>query len=183
MIHRTMCLVLLLASQSWGGGPLLYPQGAWVSISVAADDVLYCTRVPAPQGGSFTKLAARVTAGVASDVCGIGIYPDSDGGTALGTVNAACTAAANISGTGLSISLTAGVVYRLCYCALTAAGVNWVGARELVTSSINRTHQLRNAVTLGHGTAFQGCSGGVPPSTTGALTATVTVGTVQLLLE
>ena len=128
-------------------------------------------------------MAVRLSSGGAGATCGVAIYPDSDGGSSIASFSASCTGSGVISSTSLSFSLVAGDIYRLCYCGSSGTSPTWNVAREIATSGINRTDQLRNAVTTGHGTAANSCSTGVPPSTTGTITAGTAAGTVQTVLE
>lgn len=185
MTRVLACWLALVATTS--AGQLPWPQAATDGSGThATANTLYCTRRAAEQTITVTAIYAMSTDGNAS-TCGFGVYEDTDDtGSAhvLASASASCANAANtvVGATSLSLTLTAGVIYRVCGCA-SVANVTFLRPVDVGTSSILRTEQLRNSVTTTHGTADgQPCSSGVPPDRTGALTSTSALSTGSLTL-
>lgn len=140
--------------------------------SFGAANRLQCGRLPARHGvANATKLAVAFTNGSTALTCGIAVYPDTDGGTVLLSHSGPCPLNATdvVSVTGLTpASLTADVTYRWCVCA-TSTVVTY-----LAPFARDRVSTLANAFETVNGYGANACVAGVPPSTTGALTATTT---------
>lgn len=94
------------------------------------------------------------------------VYPDTDGGTVLGTTGAlSCPSGRSVISGSVSISVTAWDTYRFCFCS-TDPAVDYL-------STYNPTDELVDLLdtfSLVVSTAANSCTAGAPPTTTGALT-------------
>lgn len=142
---------------------------------------MFCVRMPAWAGGTFTSIAGQMTQGIAGATCGFAIYPDADGSAALFSASAACTGPGPISASSLpSQSIVAGTIYRMCFCSTSTQSAanstcNGTGVAFLVTNDTGTgTGHLAQLATTFVTTTFAhaatACSAGVPPAAgTGAL--------------
>lgn len=129
-----------------------------------------------------TKLAANVTTGYGgSNKFGAALYPDLDNGPKQLTIDSAAAASPGVKfQTGQTpASFTGGVTYRACACATGNAGAYagpaWSGPYFPA---------LQNAFVLSVGRAGNDCDpNGVPPSTTGAITADTAMAPPTLLIS
>lgn len=133
-------------------------------------DQLRCVRYVMPF--SITG-ATKLTWGVigTGGTCGFGLYPDSGGGSQLLGGSASCTSAGAKVTTMSSQNLTAGTIYRLCWCSSSTATT-----MEAITDSATASMQLVNVLDTpsiggvpGVGTAGSSCTSGAPPNSTGSL--------------
>jgi hypothetical protein len=128
---------------------------------------MYCsTRIPALSSTGLTSLRSAVRGG-AGGVAGLAIYADADAGAPIAKGSVAVTADQVVSITGLaSYTIVAGVAVRVCFCSsnngLFTAESNYNG---------DPISNLANAFTTQMGTAANPCVAGVPPATTGVLSA------------
>lgn len=145
--------------------------------SMSSANRLTCVRFPAQESGTFTRFAWSIVTlgGTAPQTCGVGLYPDDDNGTALFTQSAGCSttdAAGIFTVTTSAKTLTTGTIYRLCACATTTAA-QFLGVLDVssLAGGIHPFAQLANTFATVVGFRNNGCTLGVPPSNTGALSA------------
>jgi hypothetical protein len=152
----------------------------------SSNNVLYCERVPATLSLTATKLTGTVAAGGSANA-GYAVYVDADAGSELGEVVAAVVsdggAGTNVTASGLSITVVAGTLYRVCYC---TDNVLNAPPMESGHKSVSGTPYFapmfnQSGTFLGHGA--NACVAGNPPATTGALTADDVTPLVLVLLE
>ena len=182
---RALALVLLLRGVALAAilQEVLPGIAAVAQSQTPVANVLYCAAVPAYKTFTGTKFAGDVYTADAGSTTGFGIYPDANGGTALATVSGSSAAIAVITGTGFSIPLVVGTYYRICACT-TSTLVRYTSARTLVAGgTFASQNDLMNAATPMIGTAANACTAGVPPSTTGAITANNNVAIPIVLIE
>lgn len=148
-----------------------YPGAAAQTTSGSANQ-LVCARLVAPYSISgATHITGGVTTGTGGASCGFAIYDDADGGTRRATTGAvSCAAAANITASVSSFSLTQGTIYRICYCSTATSTVVFMTVQDSATGT-GHMADMMNQVSTFVGTAANGCSSGAPPTTTGALSA------------
>lgn len=155
-----------------------------VGATLSGANTLFCYKWTAPETATLTQLAVRVTSGGGSSrVVGAALYPDSNGGTALGALSVTTTTGAQTAtATGLTIAIVAGTQYRACVC---------VSSTSLILQSMNEATGAGKVAALLNGGGFSttvgtganSCTAGVTPSTTGALTADTSFKLPLLLLE
>lgn len=174
---RTVLAILFVGTTAYAQQVIvpIYPTGeAQETIGTARQ--MACGRfVLVNSIASATKLAARVSTGYGGGIkFGAAIYPDLDSGPKQLTIDGAGSTgqppeiAGIVTQTGQTpVSLTGGNTYRACACATGNAGAyagpRWIGPYFPA---------LQNAFVTSVGRAANDCDpNGVPPSTTGAITA------------
>lgn len=166
-VRCAVLALVLLASRANAVTREWLPAGGTSSATVAAANTLYCVRTPALYNVTGTALAFRIQTGVNGTNTGMGIYPDGDASTALGvTWTYSAPTGSTTSDTGLTVNLTAGVLYRVCVCS-SSTSVRF-SAIELEGTAAGFLAEN------GLGTYFgssSNCTNGVPNTTTGALSA------------
>lgn len=193
MMRRFLALVLLAATvhaadvtthlvvPGYGG----QDRQRWSDAGQLADE-MRCWTIPAPLGiTNATQFAGVVNCYVnAVFTAGLGVYPDSDGGSAYGVGHYDCTTSGGghtLYATGLTpFSLTQGDLIRVCTC-LSARGY-WQDAGGYVANMDNALfgEEPRNNVSVFNQWANRGaivtnpCVSGIPPATTGAYGTKVT---------
>lgn len=132
---------------------------------------LICARIVSPHTiTGATKLACGWPIGVGGSTSGCATYNDADAGAQLATASASTAAATVVSSTGNgSTTYAEGTIYRVCVCSTATATVNYLSAQDNATGTGHEA-DVENTFAVFVGTAANGCSTGVPPSTTGALT-------------
>ena len=173
-----MCMVWVLPASAAEVVKLLLPGLVWAEgYNYVAGGTLYCTTVPAEHSVTgATKFAGYVTKGN-TNPCGFAIYPNADNGTVLARVSGACALGA-MTATGLApYNIVGGTLYRICTCAQAGGSVaGYLSVAQAVTccQDHNVTQLIQAFHPTYHGTATNSCANGVPPSTTGAITADTT---------
>lgn len=101
----------------WFGLSGFAPQGTPPTqpVTPATAGLYNCSIVTAPRGGTFTKLACAITVGLAATSGECGIFDSAGAARIASTGPIATTAAATLSKTGLSFTLTAGTNYLACW--------------------------------------------------------------------
>lgn len=182
---KHLLAVLLLVTPAFATTPVEplpnYVGNANLQGNITGANVLQCATVPAWYAINGTKLACRWGA-AAGSTSGCGIYPDSNGGTALATVSGSTVSAATLSVTGQTINLTAGTRYRICVCSTSTSAI-YLEVND--SPATGHLPQMLNAATLPTtmGTGANACTSGAPPSTTGAITGATTFRIPVLLIE
>jgi hypothetical protein len=142
-----------------------FPDIIGVALSNTSADAMYCyVASPVLSVSGATTIRASTTAG--STTVGLAVYQDGDSGAvvAKGSVGHGSDGPVAITGLG-PFTLTGGTSYRFCLCTRNAA--------NYLTSYANNSPpyaRWANAFATVVGTAANGCTTGVPPTTTGALT-------------
>lgn len=197
MIRRAVLLVLLttqLAAAQAVTSHLILPSYGGTDYerysSGPGANILVCWRLPAPLGiNNATKLAAGAGNGTGAVTCGFAIYRDGDSGNQLISAVGNCTTGGGgpITGTApllIPFSITQGEILRLCTCASTTAGfISYLGIWETATNVENKDALLNALVTTHAAQAANPCVSGTPPTTTGALSTTVSIMPPVMLLE
>lgn len=161
---------------SYGGTDFRY----WTAVK----NELWCWRLPTPHGiTNATKLALGFNSrGPAGCVAGVGIYDDDDAGARRAVSAHDCTTSGVKGTTGIAaFSLVEAAVYRVCTC-ITYSGSPGATTTPSFTSIFDRGEDFGgvgfskalslNANSARIGIAANPCLSGVPPTTTGGITAT-----------
>ena len=168
MTRAVLLLLVLSASLARATAPfaMLPFLGGEGQTSVAATNTLYCVRHPAEHSINATKLAALIVTGSAATTTGIGVYPDGDASSALAVVSGSSASSGTyVSNTGLTVNLTAGTLYRYCWCSTSTSVV--IAALDLESTAAGYLQPLNGVGTfIG---SSSNCTSGVPNNTTGAL--------------
>jgi hypothetical protein len=127
-----------------------------------ASDVMWCNDFVPPIGiASATSLTISAGSG---DKCAVVIY-DSTGTTIIANGNNVVCSGANTTFSGLSpFTLTGGTLYRVCWCFKLGSNGFYInpGGSENMADVVN-------AFVNHVGSAFNSCTAGVPPATTGVI--------------
>lgn len=128
--------------------------------------------------------ATKVTAGFsgsAATVCGMAIYPDTDGATNLALASDVCpSSAGTLTYTVSAFTLSSNTPYRFCVC--TTNGQTYLGQLD-VGGTKNGTALLNTFTTTRMGSKTSGCTVGVPDSTAPALTTDTSHLVPMLVIE
>jgi hypothetical protein len=172
-MRRPLLLFLLtLAAPAYSVQMVLpgYPTGEAQQIPTGAK-IMTCGRfINYGSATGLTTTLVNVTTGFGGGaVVGWAIYPDLDAGTAImSTGNNAAAVSSPVTATVSAFSLTAGLTYRLCFCATNATGAyaapHWTASTGVAL--------LLNSFVASVGTAANQCDTSAnPPGTTGAISA------------
>jgi hypothetical protein len=134
-------------------------------------DVMICGVAPAEYTITATKIAGHIAAAAPDETCGFALYPNGDASMGLAYAFGSC-AGGPLTQSGLSpFTITAGLLYRMCVCGQNTNGAIYSGIAQAAAccQDFNLTQLIQTFHPEYFGTATNGCTAGVPPTSTGAI--------------